>query len=169
MKKRILLDASSAILLYKTGLINIVTNEYVMVTSQSVYSELTAYIREGSEYFKSLFELKKFIISYEYKSCLLNIPLQGGERDTVLLFLSGEGEFVLIDDKKGGTFCKKTIFPISTPFFCLGYYGWRVKSMINAGMIILHVWLLSVDTQRPSGNSPGSVPVIFCTVFIHKL
>lgn len=111
MKKSILLDASSAILLYKAGLINTVANEYILLTSQSVYTELTAYIREGAENFILLFKSKKIIISHGYKSCLLNIPLQGGERDTVLLFLSGEGEFVLIDDKKGGTYCKKNNIP----------------------------------------------------------
>jgi len=107
----VLIDSSSAILLYKTGLMDACGRAYTLVISRSVMNELIVPGHEGAEYFARFISEGSMIVSHEYRGCLLDLPLAGGERDIVLLYLSGQGEFIIIDDGQGAAYCRANHIP----------------------------------------------------------
>jgi len=106
--KAILLDASSAILLAKAGFHEKLAASYSILTSDSVFEEI---IRKGlpgtDEYKKLLREDRLEVLPVSIPSAV-DVPLQNldrGERDTLLLFHEGHGDFVVTDDGAAARFC----------------------------------------------------------------
>jgi hypothetical protein len=110
-KRGILLDSSSAVLLYKAGVISALMEAFVVRIPLSVYREITVHGQTGSDDFVQYVQNGSMQVSYEYKGCLINLPLAGGERDVVLLYLSGDADFIIIDDKKGASYCRRNRIP----------------------------------------------------------
>jgi hypothetical protein len=110
-KRIVLIDSSSAILLYKTGLIDACGKAFTLVISRSVMHELVVPGHGGADYFARLIAAEDLSVSHEYRGCLLDLPLSGGERDIVLLYLSGQGEFIIIDDGDGAAYCRAKHIP----------------------------------------------------------
>lgn len=111
--KTVLLDASSAIILYKAGLLNSLVNTYNIVLSRSVYKEISIGTYPGSKDFKSYVSSHKIQVR-ERLDKLEKLELSGldaGEYDTIQLFLSGIGEFVITDDGPAARYCKKANIP----------------------------------------------------------
>jgi len=114
-----LLDSSSAILLFKSGLFRILTRIYNTVIPLSVFMELTMeeeYPGAG-EFKKSrergdlrISEVDNSIYPGEEKMKYLN-SLGAGERDIILLYYCKRGDFIIIDDKKGAAFCRDNDIP----------------------------------------------------------
>jgi hypothetical protein len=111
IKRIVLVDSSSAILMYKAGLIDTCGKAYKLAISRSVMNELIVPGHEGAEYFERLITGGVLTVSYGYKGCLLDLPLSGGERDIVLLYLSGQGEFIIVDDGEGAAYCRANGIP----------------------------------------------------------
>jgi hypothetical protein len=107
----VLIDTSSAILLFKTGMIEPLMRAYCLVLSRSVMRELTVSAHSGAEDFSALISQGRIIVTHDYRACLPDLPLAGGERDIVLLYLSGQGEFVIIDDGDGAAYCVANKIP----------------------------------------------------------
>lgn len=114
----VLIDASSAILLYKSKLFDQVLCSYLVMMAVSVYREVTRNGYPGAGVFKSRrFNQKKLaVMPVSGKDCFCetlfhDITLGQGEKDTLLLFLEGNGRFVIIDDGKGASFCRKQRIP----------------------------------------------------------
>lgn len=110
--KTILSDASSAILLSKCGLFQELTETYQVIMAQAVYEEVT---REG---YLSAEEFREYRIRDRITVRPLNEGTEAapflrgrGERDTICQYLSGTGEFILIDDKKGAGYCRDKGIP----------------------------------------------------------
>jgi len=117
-KKTALVDSSSAIILYKSGLIGSLIDLYLTVISESVYAELTHEGYAGAEAFKIYCHEKKICVrgdvcginnDADYLTTLAG--LGAGERDTIMLYHKGIGEFIVVDDGRGARYCKKNGIP----------------------------------------------------------
>ena len=111
--KNVILDSSSAILLYKCNIIPMLLEYCSSVIPVAVMSELTLLGYEGAEFFTDLCR-KEIIKVYEpvsRKTKNLTGSLHGGERDAIALFYEGKGDFIIIDDGKGGAFCRDNKIP----------------------------------------------------------
>lgn len=164
--KPIVIDTSSVILLQKVGLLDHLIQSYQTIITPSVYTELTQVEYDDSRIFKQLYEKGGLIVrppsaKKASNSATQNMDISGlgiGERDTIKLFLSGEANFIIIDDgqaarklyQHGLPFINALLFPkillISSLLFhseyeaktkalksCGRYADWVVKWAENAG------------------------------------
>ena len=103
--KKALVDSSSAILLYKAGLFQRLTEIYRVMLAEVVFAELTCDGYPGAEAFKesgvTLFRV----------SAQTSVTFGKGERDTIAGYLQGFGDFVLIDDGAAAKYCKEKSIP----------------------------------------------------------
>jgi len=107
-------DASSAILIYKAGLFPVLLKTWNITIAESVFIELTKPGKPGADYFSNIISGNKVTTAYPPIIQENNPALErmgGGERDTILLFQSGWGNFIIIDDKKGARYCRETHIP----------------------------------------------------------
>jgi predicted nucleic acid-binding protein len=117
-RKNALIDSSSTILLYKSSLLENTINYYNVIMTESVYDELTRSGHAGSNDVM-LYRQNRMIhvssVSGWKNMCgiedRLIESLGRGERDTILLYLQGCGDLVILDDGKGAGFCKKNTIP----------------------------------------------------------
>lgn len=115
--KSVIVDTSSAILLYKSGLIPQLVSHYQTLITPSVHHELTQHGYPGSHEFQKLCDQQQI--------CLLTDPallttgkeyrelpaLNPGERDTILQFIQGTGDFIILDDGRAARYCKRAGLP----------------------------------------------------------
>ena len=109
-KKTVLLDTSSAILLYKANLHELIVDYYHVIIPDSVYSEITIQNRAGSVEYSFLCN-RKIIWVEQVKENLINYDrelnkLDKGEGDCLKLFLNGIGEFLITDDGAAAKYCQ---------------------------------------------------------------
>ncbi len=111
--RKVLIDSSSAILLYKTGLAELLLSRFCICTAESVLRELTLPGYTGSDYFSRAAETGQVEVCSisEEENAELSHSLHQGERDTVGLYLAGTGEFIILDDRKGAWYCRKNNIP----------------------------------------------------------
>lgn len=116
--KTILLDASSAILLAKAGFHEIVAASYLIVMSDSVFAEITGNGLFGSREYERLKQEKQLqvlpVLSPPSLNGTASPPMQRldrGERDTLILFHEGRGDFVVTDDGAAARFCLSNQIP----------------------------------------------------------
>lgn len=112
------IDASSAILLFKTGLFRQLADCYKPVMTPSVLDEVTVFGQPGALYFQSL--ARQGIIRVETPGQDGGSPKQPpgmhptlgkGEQDTLQLFTERSSGFIIIDDGKGAKLCRISGFP----------------------------------------------------------
>lgn len=108
--KRAIVDASSAIILYKAGMFGQLVDTYHIAMAPSVLSELTRNGYPGAEYFKTVGRQRAVSVvsagglsAGTYPPRLLR--LDRGERDTIGCFIDGCADFIIIDDGRGSGFC----------------------------------------------------------------
>lgn len=109
--KTLLMDSSSAILLFKVALLNSLAENYNTLISHTVYKELTIPGQRGYREFIDYRQKNIITVSDKYGSKPIEIPLKGGEMETILLYLNGAGDFIIIDDKKGVDYCRNNKIP----------------------------------------------------------
>jgi predicted nucleic acid-binding protein len=109
--KTLLMDSSSAILLFKVALLNTLMENYEILISQTVYKELTIPGQRGCREFIEYRQKDLIIVSNNHGSKSIELSLRGGEMETILLYHNGMGDFILIDDKRGVDYCKKNNIP----------------------------------------------------------
>ena len=106
--KAILLDASSAILLAKAGFHEDLVTGYSILMSVSVFDEITRKGLPGSGEYRELQQeerLQILPVSTQNTADAHLQKLDRGERDTILLFHEGYGDFVVTDDGAAAKFC----------------------------------------------------------------
>ncbi len=116
--KSIIIDTSSAILLFKSKLIAHLVNHYNTLITLSVYRELTKHGYPGSFEIQQLCEEKQIQV-LALKRPVLNgqgsyptLPtLNSGEKDTIRHQMQGIGDFIMIDDGRAAKYCKKAGLP----------------------------------------------------------
>lgn len=132
--KRSLVDSSSAILLFKCGVFEMFLDNYVACVSTTVYNEITREGHEGAMEFKGhgrfgkLHVIGSDKISYNAEELA---HLGPGERDIIRIYKSGRGDFVLIDDRKGGLYCTRNNVPYINALLALKLL--HFKGVIEAG------------------------------------
>ena len=114
MKKKCLLDASSAILLYKGGLLNDLVKMYRVIVAKAVFDELAIPGYSGANDVIDLAENNSIIVVNN--SLRINedsgLSLLGkGERETIARCKEGGGDFVVVDDKKAARYCRDQSIP----------------------------------------------------------
>jgi hypothetical protein len=136
-KKDALIDASSAILLYKAELLRIACAAYRLMMTPSVYSETTVPEQPGAKTMRTLIQKEDGItlLSDPMDVCPTHKTtgmdrLHRGERDTLLHYLNGNARFVIIDDGKGVQVCRRLQIPHVNALlfpFLLYYFGFLSK------------------------------------------
>ena len=118
MMKKILLDASSAILLYKAGLLDELTRFYRVYVSKTVLQELTLNNRPGADtIINRVSNCMITVIDLEDMSSRSITPLSAtdsldpGELDSIRCFEAGNIDLLIIDDGRAAKYCKEKGVP----------------------------------------------------------
>ena len=119
-----LIDASSAILLFKAGLIKICCDGFHLLMTRSVFDEVTVpgLDLRGNRNAPGLQRLDR------------------GERDTLQHYLNGAARFVIIDDGKGVKACRRYGIPHVNALLCpklLYHAGWMAAP--HARLFFAHI------------------------------
>jgi len=116
--KNALIDASSAILLFKSDLFERLLTSYHVIMAESVYNEVTRAGYPGAAVFKAGCADRRYRVvrpQNDPKAAQAQrnsrVTLGRGETETIRLYLEGRGQFVIIDDGKGAGICKKQKIP----------------------------------------------------------
>jgi hypothetical protein len=115
MKKRVVIDTSSAILLFKSGWMGPVMACYRAVIGPMVFREMTVGGYPGAAAFSRWQSEKRIII--ENAQALADDPTPGrgrldpGEQECIDLYHSGAGSFLIIDDGRGAAHCRRQGIP----------------------------------------------------------
>lgn len=112
--KRAVVDASSAILLFKAGLFGHLVDAYRVVVARAVYGEICRDGYPGARRFAAARkegQMRVFAPDPEKAALVRGVPPGRGERETILLFAQGAGDFVLIDDRRGAGCCRSAGIP----------------------------------------------------------
>ena len=116
--KKILLDASSAILLFKSDIFEQLTDVYQVAVAESVYKELTHDGYPGAEEFAKRLAEKRYSLAPGDRTPEMHgtpplavVGLHRGEMDTIRLYERGYADFVITDDGRGVGYCKRNEIP----------------------------------------------------------
>jgi len=113
--KTVIIDTSSAILLFKSDIISNFLSAYNVAMTKSVQDEILQEGYPGSKEFKNYFKRKSIKLISGEKIMQINstglLKLDKGERDSIYVYLNRTGDFVVIDDGQGASFCKKEKIP----------------------------------------------------------
>ena len=115
---RAIIDASSAILLYKAGLLERYCQMVQVLMTRSVFAEVTVPRQSGANAIGRLSRQRPGIIVLDdplNPDCLESAAdvdrLDRGERDTLMHYLNGAARFVVIDDGKAVRVCRRQGIP----------------------------------------------------------
>jgi hypothetical protein len=115
MKKSILIDASSAILLFKSGWMAPLMENYRVGTGPAAFREMTVADYPGASAFRQWQQEERLVLHPRCPSEMsIGTNRQGldpGERECITLFLSGTGTFIVIDNGPGAAFCRREAIP----------------------------------------------------------
>jgi len=136
MTPRALIDASSAILLFKAGLIKACCQAYQLLMTRSVFIEVSVPAQPGAGEFHALSGQDPGVAILEDPAGVLPTNaadlqrLHRGERDTLHHYLNGAARFVIIDDGKGVQFCRRHGIPHVNALLCprLLYFSGRMPA-----------------------------------------
>jgi predicted nucleic acid-binding protein len=114
--KKVIVDASSAILLVKAHLSPHLVTAYNVILAKSVFDEITRKRLPGSDEYTQYAEQGIITIQEPHRdSCndtTEKLPNLGqGEIDTLLLFYEGAGDFIMIDDGDAAKYFKREGIP----------------------------------------------------------
>ena len=145
MMPPVLIDASSAILLEKAGLIHFCCQALTLLMSRAVLDEVSVPEHNASSSLGALAGRRSGLH-------LLNDPvaplaeaaaadlgrLDRGERDTLHHYLSGAARFVIMDDGKGLRVCRRHRIPHVNALLCpkLLYYSGHLPERRQAGLYL---------------------------------
>jgi hypothetical protein len=109
--KSVLIDASSAILLFKSGWLDATLERYRLQTGRAAARELTIPGYPGAARFRELAAARRIEVlpvaaaAADSGDAALN-SMGPGERECILHFQSGSGHFILMDDGRGAAYCR---------------------------------------------------------------
>lgn len=118
-RRKVLVDASSAILLFKTGLFESLMDTYAVQMATSVYTEVTCDGYAGAKSFRRyrnrlmIQVISLNLFSRDKAGVKTDLPdrFGAGERETIMLFGKGAGDFIIIDDGRGAAWCRDHKIP----------------------------------------------------------
>ena len=166
--KKIILDASSAILLFKTGLCEQLFEVYQVFITESVFNELTQSERPGKIEFQGWLAGSRFsVLPAHEESALQKVPrsqvsgLDRGEADTIRSFEKGYADFILTDDGRAAGYCKKNAIPFINALLVpkILYFSQRISAdicnkkmefLINIGRYSERIITWAMDCPKES-------------------
>ena len=116
--KPVLIDSSSAILLFKVDLFDTLLTSYRLLITEAVYTEITLPGYPGAGVFRKacrndhltvIPSITDVGIGSTYSPALT--ALGSGERDTILAYGAENARFIIIDDGRGSAYCKSKGVP----------------------------------------------------------
>lgn len=121
MMKSVLIDASSAILLFKAKLFVPLAEIYRVGAVPAVMKEVTVPDRAGALFFqemvsKGMLAIDPVVLPLEVDPSLS--ALDRGERDTMIAFDQHSVDFIIIDDRKGALWCRSRNIPYVNALLC---------------------------------------------------
>lgn len=135
VKKSALIDASSAILLFKSDLFLHLLEIFRIRMSASVFEEVTVEHHPGAGFFHDAFKSGR-ICTVPFDHHIpepLNLIFEGpalhkGENDTIYLQIMGCADVVIMDDGKGAAFCRNSAIPYVNALLCpkLLYFSGKI-------------------------------------------
>ncbi|MFC1837584.1 hypothetical protein ACFLYW_02765 [Thermodesulfobacteriota bacterium] len=118
MMTKTLLDASSAILLFKVGLLHELTGFYRVHVTRSVFLELSRQNYPGADVFLNAVsnDMIKVIDVVDIPAGDITpvdalYSLDQGERDTIKCFKAGGMDLIITDDGRAARYCKENKLP----------------------------------------------------------
>lgn len=167
--KKVLLDSSSAIILEKSDLIDLLFDVYSVILTESVYHELTQNSYPSARLFERHYSEASFALCPASNASSMELTadlqtLNPGERETIMQFETGTGDFIVVDDGKAAKYCFRNNLPfINTLLFPIIMYisgrfsKWEkessVSKILNIGYysqkIIDQAGSLSIDELKP--------------------
>lgn len=113
--KTILVDSSSAILLYKSGWLDATLNHFHLMTPWAASREMTVPGHPGAALFQRLFERGQFHVlpadSADANGDDALNAMGAGESACIRHFLGGAGDFILLDDGRAAAYCRARKIP----------------------------------------------------------
>ena len=112
-----MVDSSSAILLYKSDLLDILVEAYHITMTASVYEELTITGYPGAEEFRQYAEAGSIITQSPPRMQLREGEAESlysmgrGERDTVRCYDAKGPAFIILDDGRAARYCRRAGIP----------------------------------------------------------
>jgi hypothetical protein len=121
--KTVLIDASSAILLYKVELFDLMVQVHALAVSASVFQELTVPARCGAAAFDRAYRngaIQRIDIRTEGSGSGPSwaAGLGEGERDTLLAYELIRADFIILDDRRGVRCCRDRQVPHINALLC---------------------------------------------------
>ncbi|WP_319405565.1 hypothetical protein [uncultured Desulfosarcina sp.] len=134
MTPRALIDASSAILLFKSGLIKASCELFSLLMTRSVFDEVSVPAQPGADELHALAGRQPGVTVLDHPTGALPNGaadvqrLHRGERDTLHHYLNGAARFVIIDDGRGVRVCRRHGIPHINALLCprLLYFSGRM-------------------------------------------
>jgi predicted nucleic acid-binding protein len=149
--RRVIIDSSSFILMYKSGVINPLLKFCNAVIPETVFHELTVPGYEGSEFFRDLCSTGRIIICKPDPAKNQVVPgtLHPGERGVISLFYEGKADYIIIDDRKGGAFCRDSNIPYINALLAVKILF--LKQLVTEKEFV-SAWAWLVNNGRYSGK-----------------
>ena len=119
--KRVLIDASSAILLHKAHIFEDVADQYRLKMVPTVFCEITVAHRTGAEVFREARDAGKIHMALPDPGSRLHAKapsLHAGELETIMAYKEGAAHFIMMDDGKGARVCRKMDIPYINALLC---------------------------------------------------
>ncbi len=123
--KTAVIDASSAILLFKADLLELMAAAFRLCVVPAVVQEITVAGRYGAAEFKAAAAagLLEAVAPPRADGLPRLAALDKGERDTILAFEQGAADFIIMDDRKGALYCRSRRIPYINALLCPGVLG----------------------------------------------
>jgi predicted nucleic acid-binding protein len=110
--KTAIADASSVIILHKAGLLPTLVEVYRVILAGSVYQEITANPYCGATECKSLRKEKMIRVeAVTLNAFSVTQKMDRGEAETIQLYTTGHGDFIITDDGAAARYCKREGIP----------------------------------------------------------
>lgn len=136
--KKVLIDASSAILLFKVELFECLLNNYDVIMVDTVYREVSKPGYAGAALFRKLALDHRFTVGRlpgirpaGRERLPAPTRLDRGERDTISGFAAGMGDFIIIDDGRAARYLRDNNLPFINALLVLRLFCLQGKISAN--------------------------------------
>jgi predicted nucleic acid-binding protein len=131
--KRVLIDASSAILLHKANIFQDMAEHYLLMMVPTVFREITVAHRCGANAFREASDAGKIRMAVPVSPCesdAITTSLHAGELETIEAYNSIHAHFIIMDDGKGARACRTMGIPYINALLCPGilYLSGRINA-----------------------------------------
>ena len=134
--KRVLIDASSAILLHKARIFQDMAEHYVLNMVPTVFDEITVANHSGAEIFKEAKDSGQIQLVVPDRDTIrdkITASLHAGEFETIMAYADEPAHFVIMDDGRGARACRTMGIPYINALLCpsILYLSGKIDGMVR--------------------------------------